>query len=525
MTPALSDATADVRVLARIFLAGVTLHYATRGGAMSDGNYYEGRLHVGTINNGFSSFVEPKVRFSPVTVAIEDRDGAVRAMLDQYAWGNREVHLLVGVGPDLADYTTDFRGIVRLPGGVRRTDAAVHLALRDIRHRDSVQIPPNIHLPGDTPNLERKSWFKAIPVVYGDWTAGAGNQTLPAVCIDTTVPRFRVADHPLGSLTSVYRNGAPVGFSNVDLANAVFDLDAAYDPDSDTITCQGTGITSGGALLDNAADIIGDLLVTYAGLARTDLDADALARLRSNVAEIKCRGHLSEQRSSNTILQELANDIGFDLFVSGGLYTARFREPTALSGTTLGDPEMFTESFAVERDPERLYANRFVASYRFDPGSGLTDGLEIAEDTGEQTAAGAVVQRRHSFRWLYRTADVRLVLARWKLLFIPEIEAVTATLRRPGLGVGVGDALRLSHDAFSDRPLQVRATSKDLRALTNTVEAWDVLSFLSIGRWAADDAPNYANASADERKERGFWTDENGEAAPGDPGSAVSRWY
>jgi hypothetical protein len=228
-------------VLAKIELTGLTLYYADTNISMSDGNYYDGRLSVSTLQRAFSSFTQPKQRDSTLTITLQDADMTIKNLLENYTWGNRDVKIYLGKGTDLDDYIIDFHGVVKFPGGVEFDREEVRIELRDIRNRDEVTLPKNKFWTSNYPNLEDAAEGKPIPIAYGDFTSI--ESWVRVYCIDTETLTFKICDHWIESISAVSKNGeTDTEYTDPDLNNATFVLideeppgegeeDKRYNPD------------------------------------------------------------------------------------------------------------------------------------------------------------------------------------------------------------------------------------------------------------------------------------------------------
>lgn len=517
--------TLDLHILVRIFLTGKMLYYADENLSMSDNNFYEGRARISALTASFGSLTEPKQRINTMRVYLDDHDGAIRALLGQYTFGNREVHILVGEGRDLTNYSTEFKGVIRFPNGIQRNTKEIILIVDDVHNKNSRILPVNKFWPSNYPNLEEKSKHLPIPIIYGDWTNG--EQSVPAYCIDTTINQFKICDHPILSISQVYKNGVAISHANEDLANATFTI-TTYDPETDTVTVKlKARKDASGNLIENPADIILDILQQYLSIDATDIDTTTFDEVRAKTSIDKCRRNINSEQSSNILLQEICNEVGMDLYIKNGKYTLRYREPFVAASAPLFDgiTETVEGSFQIIDDPEKLYCNKIKGRYRYNPSTGKYDVTKEYEDPDAQNEALKVVRRTIDFLWLYDQASVETRLQRELFQFKQLVRQVKVGLGHRGLLKGLADVIRLTYLDFNQTPLQIRGVTKDFLSGINEIEGWDLYSFPQVGRWCDDSAPNYVSATAEQRKEQGFWADENGLADPGDFQSNISHWY
>ncbi len=508
-------------VLAVIELTGLTLYYADSHLSMSDGNFYEGRLEVGTLQRAFSSWSEPRQRQSTLAITLKDRDRTVRTLLESYTWGLRRVAVYVGKGRNLADYTLDFEGIIKFPGGISYDESKVRVQLRDARDRDELVLPSELFTIDAYPHLDDRASGKAIPIAYGDWSGRA----VPVVCTDTTTNEFTIAGHAIKSIVQVYLNGAAVSHTNEDLTAATFRI-ASYDPQNDLVTVTFQGKTDDtGALITNPVGVLRDLQENYAGVDPADIDADSYDLLADELSGFAMRRYITEQSSSGVLIEELATECAFDVAVENGEYAVRSRTPSQSYDTLYDATNVKTDSLVVEYDPENLYANRLTGVYDWDPTNNAYRNAVEMNHTAQQTALGKVITRLISFKWLYIQEHVETTLSRFILLYSSEIRVIRFT----GLGEAIleqlGNRVGLSFAGFEERPLLVRDVSKNFKNHSCEISGYDALSYANPGYWTIDGAPGWLAASASQRISQGFWTDDDGYASAGVEESKVSNWW
>jgi len=511
----------DYHVLVQIELTGLTLYYADRNLSMSDGNYYDGRLRVSSLQRAFSSFLEPKQRQSTLTITLKDEDLTIRGLLEDYTWGNRTVKVYVGKGRDLADYSVDFNGIVKFPGGVSFDRHEVQIKLRDVRNRDVVDMPPNAFWTTNYPNLEPAAEGQPIPVAYGDLS----DAWCPVWCTDTTTNEFKIADHAIKSIEAVTKNGEVTAWSNENLTNATFRI-SSYTPGTDEVAVKFKGkVDGGGDLIENPVDILRDIQENYIGIDAANIDTDAYDDLKIDLEYFKARRYINEPISSDTLIAEMGIECLFDLFVDDDQYTVRSRQPSIVIDREFDDSSIAQKSLRVEADPENLYANRIKCEFGYVPLTEKYSGYIQEDQEAEQKRVGQVLPRTITFKWLYLTVNVRTIAQHLILLYSKEIAVIKVTLYGDGILTKLADRLGLTTAHYQNRPLVVRELSKHFETMSCTVWGYDEIKHVLPGYWTADDAPTYDDATDEERASMGFFTNDDGEAKPGDEESKVSHWW
>ncbi len=511
----------EYHVLVQIELTGKTLYFADKSMSMSDGNYYDGRLRISSLQRAFSSFTEPKQRQSTLTATIMDEDGTVRQLLEDYTWGNRAVKVYVGKGTNLNDYDLDFHGIIKFPGGVSYDRKEVRIKLRDYRNKEWVMMPVNRYWLTNYPNLESGADGTPIPVIYGDFS----DTPVPVTCIDTSTKQFKIANHEIGEIGQVYKNGSPISSSDTDLINATFKISDSYTPGADEITVKCKGRVVESTLLENPVDILEDVLLNYVGIDAGSIDDDNFDDLRAELEFFSCRRYIDEELSSNTLLDELAIECMFDYFIQNDKYTVRGRLPTFTVDRTFDETQVINNSMRVDSDPESLYANRINFEYDRDPVEEEYTRTGQEDKTEAQTEIGLIIPRTIRFNWLYLVSNTTTIAQHLLLLYSTEVKVVSFSALGEGLLTKLADRVGLTYGNFTNRPLYVREYMKHFNSIKCTINGYDMIGQFLPGYWCNDSAPNYDNADEQERASQGFWTDDDGYAKTGDEDSKVSHWW
>ena len=537
-----SPSTEAWHVLVSVALTGGTVRYAETDLAMDDGTAYEGRvLSIPALRLSTGTILDPRLVSPSLDIVLADADKVVRDSFDSEEWRNKAVTIQAGQGLTIADYETVFEGVVRF--GSRSWDTTTaRFGVDDVRARDAVALPATLYDPATYTNMEEKSEYKPIPLVYGSWlTADGGGETLPAVCIDTTAGtggQFKVAAHALKTIEAVYLNGAAItGNCTLDAANGQFTISSTstYDPDVDTVTVNCSGATddgtTSGALLQSLPDILDDLLQTHMGVAAGDIDSAAMAAWEAELdASDYGRRWIGETISSDDLIRDLLVEGFADITISAGDYTPAYRIVEAASGASTFTSANIRErsggvkDFSVQADPEGIFANEVIGDYRYAPASAVFRGSYTSTDAASVALLGTTKRRRLTMRWLYTTAGARRRINRERYLFSREPESATMTLDPAALTKGPTDQFRLVHDKYDSTPWQIRSIVLDLLGKQAVAQCWNMLR-LTPGRWVASTAPAWSAATAAEKAESGFWTDSSGRADSGDANSTGSIWF
>jgi len=192
---------------------------------------------------------------------------------------------------------------------------------------------------------------------------------------------------------------------------------------------------------------------------------------------------------------------------------------------TFNEIEILPGTLRVESDPEGLYANQIKCNYKHDPVNDTYLGYDLSNNTDAQDDVLQVIPRTINFNWLYLTDDVHAVAMHLIILYSHEIDVIKFTAVGEGILSQLADRVGLTFAHYEGRPLHVRELSKHFNTMSCTLYGYDSIKHVLPGYWTDDDAPNYEDATAEQRASMGFWTDDNGYAREGDPDTKVSHWW
>lgn len=143
------------------------------------------------------------------------------------------------------------------------------LELEELKGRGKKKIPFTFYTQFEFPAMREQDRGRAKQIGFGTVLG------INPVCIDITVPEFRVADHPIKSFDRCrVQDGegawSDVNFLAVDEANGIFRLDPADWHDGLEISVDFSGwVDDDGLLMENAADQMKALLIQF---GETNLD-------------------------------------------------------------------------------------------------------------------------------------------------------------------------------------------------------------------------------------------------------------
>lgn len=531
--------------LVDISLASTTLRYADEDLSIKlgtlTGAFYGGRLpRSGTIVRDLGTFLEAREQVNSFAINLDNRDQALSTLFWNATFANKPVHVWLGEGDSISDYSQIFVGNIEFPGGVEFDDQIVTVSIVDKRLRDRRILPLSTekYTTQRYPNVEARYKTEPIPIVYGDWSsAAASGVSLPCACVNTLTQQFKVAGHGLKSIDRYLKNAAvlgPANIKNVSLSAATFELSAvAYDATSDVISvnCQGQ-YTANGSLIESPSYTLRHVLTAYQGLTGADLNGTAFNTLEGHTATFKLRRFIDTESQSDTLIQEMLNECQVDLRFVDGKYSPKYRFLDSgeqrmnvfAEDIVLADDRQEVGDFAVRFDPDRMYVNKIPAKYQYDP----IDAKYLSATTQSSTLAilrdGGTVERAMDFNWMYDKTQVESRVARELFLFSKQPAHIEARFAKRVLMEDLADQLDITYSVFSGATFQIRRIETDLGQMTARVSAYNIFTDV-WGVFCTAGATTWESATDDQRRDQGFWCNASGLALPGDSNSDWSKWY
>ena len=546
-----SGKSGEYHMLVEFVLDSTTLRYADEDLSIQQSNttgfFYAGRIAGGgTLVRNLGTFLEPHETVQNFDVSVDNSDGHAQNLINLHTFSNRKVRVWLGEGDKKSQYSEVFTGFVAHPNGVSWDEDEATFTVIDQRIKHRRTLPASRFTA--FPQIEPKGKNQTIPIVYGDWTVGAGgggngSLAIPVICNNMTASqkRFKVCDHGLHSITRYLRNGvalnATTQINNICLTNGTFRIATAvaYSGTTDTIAVNCKGIkTVNGTLIEEPMDVLRNIQTAWLGLTATDLNITAYgdAQNTSGTGSEVVRRFISAELSSEQLIKELLNESQIDMRFVGGKYSPKYRTLDLESARTdfresdimLADLQTEKADFGVWKDPDRFYANKVRSYYRYDPVNTLYDGSYTRQITAAVAEASAVVERMMQFDWYYRTSETELRVDRELATFTKEPVNIQFRAGPRALLLNLADQIDLTYNIFTERVVQVRRIETDLFGMTSRLSGFN-LFMLGLGRWTSDTAPTWNAATQTERDSQGFWCDSNGFASASDTSSQnVSRW-
>lgn len=489
------------------------------------------------------------------TLGIANLDGEWDGRRD-YLWASTDTKVTLKIGWDTrtkemaqGDYSNlGVWGVDKWKAG----DKEFSLDLREKKSRLEAQVPIEVFDSTTYSNLKEDDEGAPIPRAYGE-VFGAR-----PVLIDESAKQFKVANHAIKSFDEIRLKvddaWVTSSFTTTDLDNGEFTCSAWVDGNEVAVDFKGRK-NDDGTLMDNAADVVQDLL-EYAGIAAADIDSTAMTEawgrldnglfeatgLRATLRALSL--YLNEQESLVDILARINAAVGSYLFVDpAGQFKFGVFWPDAGNSLDSYDEvecltfEPVTDAADLASKVNVKYAHRRNDDWwRLETSERTANQyehlVEIAEVLNHELAEFS--EQDDAEHWGQR----HLVSAGQPRRFYK------VTLPAVGMDILPGDQMRIANtrrgfdevlealhvDVDIDRGVATLLMG-DLRGWGRKAGHWEdtgTISFparLGGGTVASWDTSWSAAQKAWARQNVGFWTDANGFADSTDPDSLISTWF
>ena len=445
-----------------IELEGKTLRFADQGLFTTGDIYYDGRARISNVDWKIPSpESQESVITSYVRIELDNHDGALTEDFTTREWAWKTVTVKLGQGSPFQAMGTIFEGLIRFPDGLQFTGNSIRITVTSKAYKSCFKkIPKHTFENIYGSNAEERARKLFIPIVYGSWTGGR----LPAYWVSASLaPRiFKICEGPIKSIGTVYRNGEDVsdqvGSKNPD--QATFEFWGSYDETKDQLTVDVEGRKKiDGTLIENPADIIEDLLYNFAGYG---LVADSnLNEIRSWT--IQLRGYLDEPDTILHYILQVAADCNLDFFEQAGLFYLHHRNDTTFE-RTFDKSDWEKNSYQSEYDPDRLYCNKLIVHYAWNPRDSKFESEYSNQNSGEVTVVGEVKKELKS-HWHYIQTGATPFFD-WKLnKYSGRISVFNPTILFRGLDLELGQNVKLTGANAEGKLLQIREFNLHLKKI------------------------------------------------------------
>lgn len=445
----------------------------------------------------------------------------------------------------------------------RRDREEFTVELEEPKTRLKTKIPVDVYERADYPNIREDDLGKTIPYIYGVV------KDIRPVCIDVTTRTFKVAGHAVKDLTGVrVFDGATetwenVSFASKTLASGRFTLSASdWDGTADVAVDVEGRVNPDGTLMDNAADVVEDILTNLCGYAAGDLHAASFSASRASLvvgtdpqldgAEVSHRRvslSLVKSKAADGIIKQI-NEVVGSYLITG--YDGKFRYgvfcPVPSEGlTAFASSEVF--DWEEETDAQEI-VSKVLAKYQRREAQDYWQSypFERAASQYLQGAKSAVL--RELELPVDRLSDAAYVAQRAVTMDGVRLRTYKATLshrawtREPGNFVTIEmtrgpstmfEVLEVRKNLGKSTRVDVRVGN--LHGIGDEVGFWTANSptlptrFSALAGYGAGVASPWnknwhSDIKAWARANLGYWTDDNGFADSTDPDSRIAgAWF
>ena len=259
-----------------------------------------------------------------------------------------------------------------------KKDRAFVLQLEDKRKDLKKKIPVDFYDRTTYPNMEEDAVGDAIPIAYGVI------YDVRPVCIDLPLLKFKVAGHAIKDFTGcrvfdgTTEVWTDVAFASTDEANGEFVLSVDDWDRQALVAVDFYGrVDTAGDLMDNAADIVEDLLMTYLGAAASEIHAASFAESETRLYlgtdpdgnPVNARRpslYITKAEDATKILERINGLVGSYLFpdASGAHRYVVFEPEPGDSVDTFDESKGDLFSFVEDTTAEEIFSS-VRASYQY----------------------------------------------------------------------------------------------------------------------------------------------------------------
>jgi len=299
---------------------GVTRGYANRSVSLDD-IYYDGRLKsIPTIVKKKDPLFFGVLRFEGGDISFLNADGELDNLALLNVFGQPCRIKFGSASMDYSDLETVFEGYVE---SINYSSDSVAISVQDKRKSLSRDIPINHFEGADYPNMKSNNIGQPIPIAYGPIV------NAPVLCTNENGSApfyFKIADssnHGIGGITQVYVDGTAVNHGEGDLTGATFSLSAGVYTAGDDVSVDFDGyVDSGGSAIENALDVVKDLMSLYAGVSYDAINYDTTEWESEQASAPNINLFLDEEKKLIDVIGDICASVpGIFLVQDDGRYT------------------------------------------------------------------------------------------------------------------------------------------------------------------------------------------------------------
>lgn len=295
-------------------------------------------------------------------------------------------------------------------------------------------------------------------------------------------------------------------------------------------------------LMTNASDIIRFLILEVLRLGTSYINsASFLAAKNDNTFELS--KYIRYKRNLSVYLTAIQSTVLGNLKLNNdGEFVFDIYEPAFVADDSISNAEI--GNFVQSSPISKIYTGIKV---HYNPLPYIRDDTSIIAESQDDSYQGVTGTNDRSkyedkqksafkniYTWIKTVGDANVLLQRLLLLtnspFIEvdtTIKGIKLYTRMPGNIVELSkEKAPTSTGAYVDEGFQIVQIIKDF-ANDQTILKLDNFNGLGlyIGRWTSDSAPNYGASSEQQKREQGYWCNNDGLADPSDLESNTSVWW
>jgi hypothetical protein len=359
--------------------AAVTL--ANKAG-IYDELYYDGRLKSLT---PLDAKVDPLfyglIGYSGTAAVLSNEDGEFDniTVFDLYG---QTVNILFGEeGTAYTDFELMFSGIIQ---DFTISYSELRLNIKDKRKKFKRSVPQSFFDSTTYPYISAKNENKPIPLAYGYC------DNIPVICTneDEGSPasyQFKICDttfHGIKAIDAVRVKGIAKTPTASSLANATFELATADYSPGDDVNADIQGYEDTGTLIENALDVIVDLLENYGDIAYTTDNYDTTEWVSAQASAPNIQYFIPSSATIESVIEKICLSLNGVMFAkSNGKFTFKYLHAAKSITETLEKSEFFEGITA--NYPSDKYVSTIVLTYDKDYGENKL--LTYIDDSLEQT--------------------------------------------------------------------------------------------------------------------------------------------
>jgi hypothetical protein len=521
------------------------VYFATKGIVLNSLYYepYIAESGIPQIKQESQSIHWGASQISSGSVLLLNNRGYFDQIAKRWIWNNKDIRILLG-GDSLAyaEYTCIFAGRI-MQSSFTKTEFSLSIESKSFALLRT--LPINSFWATTWPHLDPAAEGKPLPYYWGIYSAA---QAPIVTCIDSeydinnNIFQFKICDcafHAIKDITQVYIDyGDGVGWqaiahANEDLTNATFTITApAFVLGTSRVKVAFEGYHSGGVIIDGAPEFVEDLLLNQCGYVAADLNTTSFTSSKTTSTCVLNVPVEAETDALAIIETACQSDLAFFDEDGDGLLRYRTWTPSATGTVPVLAKEDILESPAIVDDTSQLYW-KVKASYSWMGETG--ESLYTEASNSESKYKYGRDDFLTIISYLRGKADADEVAARINWVTRNPSPMITLKLKAGLIDNTLGDKLKVTISrapfsavgGYTERVFEIISKQVSCFPLFVTLKGRDLMDWcIDVGLWTAATAPDYDDATQQEKEASGFWCDDNGYCLTADSASLnKSLWW